>query len=211
MADPSEDIWKICLFDDRPGWHITSGSERDKADALEVRRQVYCDELGYKWELAEDGFDVRASICVVRTGKGRPIASLRIVGPRDRPLEVEQFVQIDDILPPNSRPGEISRFCVLPPFRRISSSVHFALFQFAFDLAQAERFSHFIVWAKPTIMPIYRYLLFQVVEGVSFRHPELGNDLHHVLVLDLQGLAVRYRRARHPFSALLEPGAHHRS
>jgi len=77
------------------------------------------------------------------------------------------------------------------------------MFKFAFDLARSEGFGQYVVWAKPTIEPIYRYLLFEVLDGSDFRHPELGNELHRVLLLDLKEIRHRYHKARHPFSSLL--------
>ena len=204
-SDPTVRIWKTCLTDGAERWKVAAGDDVDRADALLVRYRVYCEELGYRWDTAEDSFDARADICAIRARDGAAIASLRILGPEARPFEVERFARIDHLAPQQSRLAEISRFCVLPPFRHISSFVHFAAFQFAFDLARLERFSHFIVWVKPSLEPIYRYLLFEAVEDArEFQHPDLGNALHRILLLNLNGLAERYGKSRHPLAKLLD-------
>ncbi len=199
----SAQTWSISLTEGKPGWLITPGTDADRVDALSVRYQVYCEELGYKWNSAQDEFDAQAVICVVRTGDGSAVASLRIVGPEARPFEVEKFVSIEDILPANSWPAELNRFCVLPHLRTISSSVHVALFNFAFGLARRQRFSHFVLASKPSIEAIYRFLLFEVIEGRSFRHSGMGDERHNLMLLDLRNLSERYRQARHPFAHLM--------
>lgn len=195
--------WRIDLTDEKGSWQITEGDEADRADALSLREAIYCGELGYNWASAEDEFDRGSTICVVRTPDGKPIASIRIVRPEQRPFEVEKYVGIDDLLPVRSRPAEVNRFCVLPPFRSISSFVHVAVFKFTFGFAHDQGYSHFVVASKPSIESIYRFLLFEEVEGRTFQHAELGGDIHNLMLLDLRNLAERYRAARHPFGNLL--------
>ncbi|MBI1817549.1 MAG: GNAT family N-acetyltransferase [Deltaproteobacteria bacterium] len=177
------------------------GDQNDRVDAIRVRRQVYCTELGYQGE--EDAVDQRAHLCVVRTNDGEAVASLRIVGPAQRPFEIETFRSLDEILPLEHRAAEISRFCALPAFRSISSLVHLAAFKFAFGLADCEGFSHFVIWSKPILAPIYRYLLFETIRDVQFEHPGLGNERHAVLVLDLRDIVTRYRQTRPALWSLL--------
>lgn len=202
-TDKPSGVWRVRLGKEAAASIIELGGAQDRRDALQVRKAVYCDELGYQLEPCADTFDRRAELCVVRTSKGSPIASLRILGPTQRPYEFEAFLPTRKVLPADHRAAEISRFCVLPESRGVSSLAHFGAFQFAFDLALRDNFSHFIIWSKPSLEAVYRYLLFEVVEGVRFRHPALGNETHSVMVLDLHNIENRYRRTRHPLASLL--------
>ena len=151
-------VWRIVLTNRT--WAIERGTALDRDAALEVREQLYCNELGYRWESREDRFDAGATIAVIRTQDGRVIGSIRIVGPEARPFEIEKYIPIGDILPQDSRPAEVNRYCVVPAFRGIANSVHFAAFSFAIERAQLEQFSHFVIATKPALEPIYRDLLF---------------------------------------------------
>jgi N-acyl-L-homoserine lactone synthetase len=201
MALGSGKIWKIVVAN--RNWLIMPGTAVDRAAALEIREQLYCNELGYRWESREDRFDAHAAIAVIRTDYGRAIGSIRVVGPEVRPFEIEKYLSIADILPADARPAEVNRYCVVPEFRGVASFVHFATFRFTIEYAQQEHFSHFVIATKPAIEPIYRYLQFERVPGRSFHHLELGGSVHNLMILDLRHLAARYRRARHPFSKLL--------
>jgi hypothetical protein len=200
------ETWNVQLTDGAPPWHILPGGIADRADALRVREIVYCQELGYRWGSPSDEYDSRAILCLVRSVNGEAIGSFRIVGPTARPFEVDRFLRLDEILPPNSRPAEMNRFCVLAPYRSISSSLHLALFKFSLDLARRDHLSHFVLAAKPSIAPIYRYLGFDLVSGTRFEHTGLGGDLHDLFVMDLGKLEERYASTGHPLARLLGEG-----
>jgi hypothetical protein len=206
MTSDDTRAWRIKFTSSNSRWLIVPGTEADKLAALQVRWQVYCEELGHRWAPSGDPYDQRANLCVVRTPEDQPVASLRIVGPEGRPFEIDRYVPIDDVLPEGSRPAEINRFCILPPFRSISSGVHLALFDFMIFLSRKEFFSHFVLASKPSIAPIYRYLGFEVVRGRSFAHAELANQQHDLMLLELSKLPERYRDARHPLGRFIGSG-----
>lgn len=186
-------------------WTIAPGGDADRRDALALRRQVYEDRFGTPWQPEEDLLDARAFLCVVRLPDGVPVASLRVIGPDDRPLEIESALPpFDELLGPDARPGEMNRFCILPPWRSLASGVHMALFQWAFAIARRERFSHFLVVAPEDVRPIYSFLLFEPIPGRTYEHPWIAAGVCTPMVLDLRGLSARYRSARHAFTRLLE-------
>jgi hypothetical protein len=187
-----------------PPWRIDPGSPDDRTAALGVRNSVYCEELGHRWASPADEFDDRAHICVVRDPSNVPIASVRILGPEGRPFEIETFLDLTHVLPKDSRPAEMNRFAILPPHRKISSSVHLALFKFSIDLAASERFSHFVLATKAQVAPIYRYLGFEQVPGYSFDHRTLGNERHDLFLLSLRDMLDKFRRTQHPLLRLFE-------
>jgi hypothetical protein len=197
-------VWQVRLGDRPRTWSIATGDDADRADALANRRFVYGDRFGTPWAPEEDALDARAFIAVVRLPDGRPVASLRVIGPDDRPLEIEQKLSLDDVLPTGARPGEMNRFCILPECRRMGTGIHMALFQWAFALARRARFSHYLVLAPADVKPIYEFLLFDAVAGVTFEHPWVAAGMCTPMVLDMREVAVRYRDARHAFARLLE-------
>lgn len=193
-------------FGERPrSWSIRAGGDADRADALDIRRRVYDERFGTPWQPEEDALDARAFLCVVRLADGTPIASLRVIGPDDRPLEIEETLPpLDELLGRDARPGEMNRFCILPPWRRLSSGVHMALFQWAFALARRDRFSHFLVLAPQDVRPIYAFLLFEALGDVTYEHPWVAAGDCTPMLLELRNLRTRYRKARHTFARLLE-------
>jgi hypothetical protein len=202
-SSSSTRIWRVTLTSGDPPWRIDPGSMEDRAAALEVRNAVYCEELGHRWESPADEFDDRAHLCVVRDPSNLPIASVRILGPEGRPFEIETFLDLSQVLPKDSRAAEMNRFAILPPHRKISSSVHLALFKFSMDLAALERFSHFVLATKAQVAPIYRYLGFEQVPGYSFAHRTLGNDRHDLFLLSLREMLEKFKRTRHPLLRLV--------
>jgi hypothetical protein len=197
-------IWQVRLGERPRTWTIEPGGDVDRADALANRRHVLAERYGRAAVPEEDALDARAFIAVVRLPDGRPVASLRVLGPDDRPLEIEQKLQVDALLPADSRPGEMNRFCILPECRRMGTGIHMALFQWAFALARRQRFSHYLVLAPADVKPIYQFLLFDPVPGVTFEHPRVANVICTPMLLDLRDIAGRYRDARHSFTRLLE-------
>lgn len=197
-------IWQVRIGDRPRTWTIAPGGDADRADALANRRFVYGQRFGTPWAPEEDALDARAFIAVVRLSDGRPVASLRVIGPDDRPLEIEQKLPLGDLLPADARPGEMNRFCILPECRRMGTGIHMALFQWAFAIARRERFSHYLVLAPADVKPIYEFLLFDAVPGVTFEHPWVAAGVCTPMILDLRDVAGRYREAHHAFTRLLE-------
>ena len=200
---PSTRIWRVTLKMGDPPWRIDPGSPEDRTAALDVRNSVYCEELGHRWASPADEFDDRANLCVVRDPSNTPIASVRILGPEGRPFEIETFLDLTQVLPNDSRPAEMNRFAILPPHRKISSAVHLALFKFSMDLANSDKFSHFVLATKAAVAPIYRYLGFEQVPGYSFAHRSLGNEPHDLFILSLSDMLGTFRRKQHPLLRLL--------
>lgn len=192
---------------DRPRtWTIRPGSGNDRADALQIRRDVYQQRFGTPWQPEEDALDARAFLCVVRLPDGTPVASLRVIGPDDRPLEIESALPpLAELLGRDCRPGEMNRFCILPGWRSLTSGVHMALFQWAFAIARRDRFSHYLVVAPQDVRPIYAFLLFETIpDRPTYEHPWIDAGVCTPMVLALRDVRTRYRAARHSFARLLE-------
>lgn len=196
-------VWRVVLGERPRTWTIAPGGDADRADALSIRQRVYEAQFGTGWPKEEDVLDARAFLCVVRRPDGEAVASLRVIGPDDRPLEIESMLPLDE-LPAGARPGEMNRFAIVPESRRMSTGIHMALFQWAFALARRDRYSHFFVVAPRDVKAIYEFLLFRPVGNRTFPHPRLDTVFCTPMVLDLHDVQVRYHEARHAFASLLE-------
>jgi hypothetical protein len=173
---------------------------------LGVRRAVYIDELGYDAvSVLADPIDGRACHFLATTRDGRAIAAMRIIDSDRRPFELEQFVDIASFLNPDGRPGEISRMCVLPPFRNLTRSqfVHAGMWKLAYDHAVGSGLTDFWMWAPPAITRVYEYLGFRKLPGLIFEHPLFHNKPYQVMHVDLRNLEHEYRVRRHSLAEFL--------
>jgi len=174
--------------------------------ALEVRRAVYIEELGYDDErILLDPFDQRAHHFLATTREGNPIAALRMLAWDVRPFEFEHFVDASSLLPPASRAAEISRNCILPEFRPLTrfQFVHAGMWKLAYDCAARLGLADLWIWAIPRVAKIYEYVGFCNVPIPQFRHPLFRFQFYQLMRLDLRTLEENYRRRHHPFTEFL--------
>lgn len=180
-------------------------------DAIDVRRRVYTEEFGF--DLGGFGpveeLDERAYHLLATTVTGEPVASMRLVDAPDRPFEIERFLDLTPYLGATWHPAEITRLCVLAPFRRITqeSFVHLALLEGVLRLTQRLGSTHLIASTRRELMSIYQYLLFDAYPNVTYQHPEIGNAQHTLMSLDLQTFPERCRRERPTLYRAVESAA----
>ena len=197
-------VWRVDLGVRRRTWTIAPGGDVDRADALAIRHRVYEERFGNAWPVEEDAIDARAFLCVVRLPDGRPVASLRLIGADDRPLELDPMLPLPALLGADARPGELNRFAILRECRGMSTGVHMALFQWSFALARRDQYTHFLVLAPHDVRPIYEFLLFHPVSTQRFHHPWIPAGPCTPMALELRDVGARYQAARHAFAPLLD-------
>src|SRR5262249_38880288 len=116
---------------------VVTGVEIDRA--IEIRRRVYIEEFGFDLggHGPRDALDDRAFHLLVTNEAGEAVGSLRLIDALDRPFEIESFLDIGKYLSPGRHPAEITRLCVLAPYRRISRAafVHLTILEGAMRLA----------------------------------------------------------------------------
>ena len=169
--------------------------------AIELRRRVYTEEFGYDLGGAgpRDALDDRAIHLLASTTEGKPVGSLRLIDATQRPFEIEAFLDLTPYLDPRRHAAEITRLCILAPYRRISRAafVHLAIFGAVLRLTRELGVTDLIASTRTDLMDFYKYLLFETYPGAVYEHPEIGNALHTLMRLDLTTIATRYR-SRHP-------------
>jgi N-acyl-L-homoserine lactone synthetase len=177
-------------------WTRASGAD----EAIDIRRRVYTEEFGFDLGGGgpSDELDQRAYHLVAKTSNGDPVASLRLLDADDRPFEIERFLDLRLLLNSTRHPAEITRLCILAPFRRITqaSFVHLALLESVLRLTQQLGVSHIIASARTELMPFYRYLLFTDYPSLTYSHPEIGDSLHTLMTLDLATFPDQCKRHR---------------
>jgi hypothetical protein len=74
---------------------VAEGPERGRS--LEWRRRIYQSELGHD---GLDRFDELAHQLIAVDSHGELLAGIRIQGPEQRPLEIEEFVDVTSLTGP---------------------------------------------------------------------------------------------------------------
>lgn len=110
---------------------------------------------------------------------------MRIV--TERPLEIETYRSVQQHFSSELRIGEISRFCIIPKFRRVHRSqvVHAGMWTLAASFAHEERLDGFLIWCKADLEALYTYLGFAKLEIPPFSHPLLSGQVHSVMYAPL--------------------------
>jgi len=191
---------------------VASGT--DIARAIEIRRKVYVEEFGFSLggNDGSDNFDRKAyHLLVTNTNNGEPVASLRLLDAPDRPFEVESFVDICTIIGRDRHPAEVSRFCVLLPYRRVSRQmfVHLSILEAFLRLSRELGVTDLIAWAREELLGFYKYILFEILEEYTFDHPKIGNRKHTLMRLDLTSLEERYKERRPSLYHLVKSSLSH--
>lgn len=168
--------------------------------AIDIRRRVYVEEFGYDLGKAgaRDEIDDRAYHLLATNPVGEPVASMRLLDAPQRPFEIERFLDLSAILDSRWHPAEITRLCILAPYRRITraSFIHLALLEGVLRLTSFLQATHLVASTRAELMPLYRYLLFDTYADATYEHSEIGNAVHTLMSLDLRDFPQRCRDER---------------
>ncbi len=177
---------------------VATGAAIDQV--MEIRRKVYIEEFGFR--LADgsprDPLDERSYQLLATSASGEGVGSLRLTDAPARPFEIEAFLDLTPFVSPDRHPAEITRLCILPPYRRISRAafVHLAILDRVLRLARQLGATDFIASTRSDLSAFYEYLLFETYPGAVYQHPEIGGAEHTLMRLDLTTVVERYRRFR---------------
>jgi hypothetical protein len=141
--------------------------------------------------------DPNALLLLATDEHGRAIGTLRVLDGRRSEMEIEQFVNVREILPPHQLPcAEATRFSV--PWTEKSRLVKLALWKAFYAYCTHHSINSMVIWVRPGARRDYEVLRFQPIErdGV-FCHPLLGNSEHQTCVLDLTVAARLYKETNH--------------
>jgi predicted GNAT family N-acyltransferase len=163
-----------------------------RARALELRQQVYAHEWPHvPVDIVVDDLDSRAHHLVALDTSQQVIAALRMVGPDQRPFDLDPFVVLSDFIPSGRVPAEIGRFCIRPDQRQIRKDVvlPMGMLKLSYDFARKQGFTDLVIVTWPRLRNFFRLGFFEPV-GISLEHPTWGRGT--VMRLDLVNIETHY-------------------
>lgn len=183
------------------GIHFKVADEAERAQALRLRQAIYEAELGYD---PIDEFDETAPQLIAIDGSTELLAALRILTPDQRPLELERFVDLSEVLPPGCAPGQIGALWIRPDQRRVSSRalLPMALLKLAYAFARKRGITDLVLRTPvPALRRFYGRAFFRPLDHLGFRHPVCG--FVHVMHLNLRALEAERSRLQDPVARFL--------
>jgi len=173
--------------------------DEERLRALELRTRIYTQELG---TTGQDRFDTLAFHLIAKDSTGSVVACLRIVGPEDRPFDIERLVDISPFVQTGKSPAEISRFCVEPSHRDIAPghTIHLGMLKLVYEFTLRYHITDLFTLVMPHLITFYRFILFKPLH-VNCEHPIFGSA--HLMHLDLDGVRRRLQHASTPVAQLL--------
>ncbi len=171
------------------------------ARALEVRRQVYVEGVGYDIPVPDD-YDRRSWFLLAEDlATGQAVGTMRLTPRFAGTLEAEEYFTLPANLR-SPRSVEISRFAILPAYRKGKTflpTVSVGLFKLGIAFLRP-RTDDVVICSKPERVWTYEWLCFQRT-GLVTTYTKLNNAEHELLSLDFRNLTRTY--AGHPFEELL--------
>ena len=180
-------------------FRIASAAER--AEAVRLRSQIYKEELGHH---GVDEFDDKADHLIAVDSLGEIIAAIRILGPEQRPLEIEKFVDLRRIIGRNRRVAQIGGFWIRAVDRRVQSRSFLPLWMLkvSFTFARKRGITDFVMRTHlEELRRFYERGFFRLVEELGFNHPNWG--LVYVMHLDLESIETHHRESKDPIARFL--------
>jgi N-acyl-L-homoserine lactone synthetase len=176
---------------------VANAFERDRALAL--RRHVYTDEHG---NAGIDQLDAIATHLVAVDSHGTVVSALRVLGPAQRPFDLERFASLETILPTNSRPAEISRFCVAKSHRIVhrGQAVHLGMLKLVYEFACHQAITDLFTLVLPGMEKLYEAVFFRRL-NIVVKHPTWG--IATAMHLNLDQARSQNRNSMHPIARLL--------
>jgi predicted GNAT family N-acyltransferase len=171
----------------------------ERLRAAELQRQVYAEDVGH---VPSDSFDARAHHLVVINEAEEVVAAFRIVGPEQRPFDIEQHLDLATILSGHRRPGLIGRLCIRRDYRSVSRHMMlpFGVLKLAYGFSRQRGITDLLLYTYPNLVTFYRGAFFRLIEP-PIEHPAWGRV--HVMHLDLVELYDRLTHSYQPLARFL--------
>lgn len=187
----------------------------DMWGGVHVRRAVTADDLenvyairwhGYKKYFSEpdqvrEALDTapNARLLLATDRNGIAIGTMRILDRRLGAIELDQYLNVDSLLPVERHPAaDGSRLSV--PASEQSMFVKTALWKAYFHFCRDHGIRSMIASVRPAAARDYQRLMFEHLgPRGTYTYTRLGNKPHETWVLDVATAKLRYRDAGHPF------------
>ena len=151
-------------------------SSEERASAIALQSEVYAEELGHS---PDDSSYPGALYLIAQDAGGHLLATARLVGPEQRPFEIERFVDLSRVFPGEPRLALGGRLCVHPSHRRVPASMFIlaGLLNLTHTLATARDWTKLIIYPRTELVPFYRGAMFRET-GVTFLEPDFDLTMH---------------------------------
>lgn len=173
---------------------------RERAQAFELQREVYGVDVGH---IPHDDFDERAYYLIAQDRKQEVVAAFRVVGPEQRPFDLERFVDLSPLIAADRSVALVGRLCIRHSYREVSRKLILpvAMMKLAFVFARKHSFTDFVMYTFPHLLNFYRRAFFRTID-LTFEHPGYCCRMH-VMHLDLIDLERQLSQSREPMARLL--------
>lgn len=148
--------------------------------ARALQREVFTKHYG---QLPVDAADLRAHHFVIYDSERNLVGTFRIVGPEQRPFDLEKTVDLSSVLKPRRAPGLIGRLCIRRdlPTPQEYMMIPAGVLKLAYDFSRKHGITDLLTYTYPRLLTFYRRAFFREFDTVD--HEVWG--LMHVMHLDL--------------------------
>ena len=177
----------------------------ERAQAFELQREVYGGDVGH---VPHDDFDERAHYLIAHDRKPEVVAAFRVVGPDQRPFDLERFVDLSPLIASDRSVALVGRLCIHRSHRDVKRKaiLPVAMMKLAFAFAQKQGFTDLVMYTFPHLLNFYRRAFFRAVD-LTFEHPGYRCRMY-VMHLDMIDLEMRLSQSSEPMARFLrEPGS----
>jgi predicted GNAT family N-acyltransferase len=177
---------------------VATSSER--TEAIRLQGEIYREELGYA---PDDSESPVGHYLIALDEQGTLLATARLVGPEQRPFEIEKYVDLDSLLPGAGAIALAGRLCVHPDHRKLPGSMFIlaGLLKHTYEFASTQGWTDLVIYPRTELVEFYRGALFEE-SGVTFVDPDFGLEMH-VMRLELHHLERRLSRLAAPVAKLM--------
>jgi N-acyl-L-homoserine lactone synthetase len=162
------------------------------AKALEIRRQVYVDGIGYDVPVP-DQYDARSWLLLAEDlATGQPVGCMRLTPHFAGDFESEAYFTLPKALR-SAKCVEINRFAILPAYRKGKTFlpiVSTGLFKLCLTFLESIGAHQMVIASKPERVWTYEWLGFERTGAVA-QYGSLDDAEHELLVLDVRRVAER--------------------
>ena len=149
------------------------------------------------WDELDGAVDTNVLIALAKNRDA--VGTVRVTSSLSGCLEIDKFTTgYRSFYHPATAFLEASRLVVPKNSSIHGRTIQAALWKAVHRYAYAYHFHQLIAWVKTGPDRAYKYLLFDKLDGLSFRHPSIGNTVHEVYALDITRSEEKFRSHKHP-------------
>jgi len=170
------------------GYRFTVCETHEAAvQALNIRRQVYVDDVGYDVPVP-DAYDARSWLLLATDeSTGQPVGSMRLTPRLAGPFELEEYFTLPKALR-SAKSVELNRFAILPAYRKGKTFlpiVSLGLFKTVMVFLKSMGAHQMVIASKPERIWTYEWLRFRRT-GRTALYGALDAVEHELLTYDFR-------------------------